>query len=111
MLTIFGVTVVLCFIRILSGSRKILIRHLGSDATMSEITDAMFVMEMTIGNVLKVIKKQVKRKKEKAKNGNRRELKLKEDIKEHRQLTARTSNELYIRKTSRKATKKRETYY
>ena len=40
------------------------------------------------------------------KNGNRRERKLKAEIKELRQLIARTSNEIYQRKQQRKSTPK-----
>ena len=73
-----------------------------------EICDKVYAMGRAIGFKLGnlVEKDKGERKKQGANGGNRRERKLKKEIKELHQIVAKTSNELYRRGQRRKATKK-----
>ena len=76
--------------------------------SIPEICDKVYAMGRAIGFKLgKLVKgDQGDRKKKNANGGNRREWKLKKEIKELCQIVAKTSNELYRRRQRRKATKK-----
>ena len=76
--------------------------------TIPEICDKAYAMGRAIGFKLdKLVEgNQGDRKKKSANGGNRRERKLKKEIKELRQIVAKTSNVLYRRRQRRKATKK-----
>ena len=76
--------------------------------TIPEIYDKVYAMGTAIGFKLgKLVEgDQSDRKKKSANGGNRPEWKLKKEIKELRQILAKTSNEIYRRRQRRKATKK-----
>ena len=76
--------------------------------TIPEIYDKVYAMGTAIGFKLgKLVEgDQSDRKKKSANGGNRLEWKLKKEIKELRQILAKTSNEIYRRRQRRKATKK-----
>ena len=76
--------------------------------TIPEICDKVYAMGRAIGFKLgKLVESDSgERKKKSVNRGNRRERKLKKEIKELRQIVAKTSNELYRRIQQRKATKK-----
>ena len=89
---------------------RILDQHMHEVDTIPEITDKVYMgraIERKKGIVQKEKKDNVKRK---LTNGNRRERKLKAQIKELRQRIARANNELYRRRQKRKATKKETNY-
>ena len=73
-----------------------------------EVCDKVYAMGRDIASQLgvRVDKELPGKKKGNAEGGNRRERKLKKEIKELRQKIAKTSNELYRRKQRRKATAK-----
>ena len=90
-----------------SSANRILDRYLIDVNTIPEITDKVYAMGKAIAFKLGVKQPESNTTKKKdANGGNRRERKLKKEIKELRQWIARTSNELYTRKIRRKATKR-----
>ena len=78
--------------------------------TIPEIYDKVYAMGRAIGFKLGKLVGSDKgeRKKKSANVGNRRERKLKKEIKDLCQIVAKTSNELYRRRQRRKATKKKK---
>ena len=90
------------------SSNRILEKYLQNDDKITVITDAVYAMGNTIAMIMKIEEKKRKRK---ASRGNRRERKLKNNMKELRQLIARTGNELYRRKKNiEKLQKKRRIF-
>ena len=86
---------------------RILDQHMHEVDTIPEITDKVYVMGRAIERKKGIAQKEKKDKvKQKPTNGNRRERKLKAQMKELRQRIARANNELYRRRQKRKATKK-----
>ena len=90
------------------SGKKILALYLRDVDIIPEICDKVYVMGRAIASKMgvRVDKEQPGKKKGNAERGNRRERKLKKEIKELRQKIAKTSNELYRRKQQRKATAK-----
>ena len=76
--------------------------------TIPEMCDKVYPMGRAIGFKMgKLVEgNQGDRKKKNVNGGNIRERKLKKEIKELRQIIAKTSNELYKRRQRRKATRK-----
>ena len=76
--------------------------------TIPEMCDKVYAMGRAIGFKLGKLVEGVQgdRKKKSTNGGNRRKRKLKKEIKELRQIVAKTSNDLYRRRQQRKATKK-----
>ena len=76
--------------------------------TIPEICDKVYAMGRAIGIKLgKLVEVNHGNRKKRLMNGdNRRECKLKKEIKQLRQVVAKASNELYQRRMRRKATKK-----
>ena len=70
-----------------------------------EITDVVYAMGEAIAEKIRITRK-VRQQKKKPGNGNRRERKLKAEMKQLRQKIARISNEMHRRKEKRKATKR-----
>lgn len=88
------------------SANRVLDIYLKEVDTILEIFDKVYAMGRTVGfNLGKLIGDQGDIKKKSASGGNRRERKLKKEIKELHQIVAKTSNELY-RRQRRKATKK-----
>ena len=87
-------------------ANKILSEYLKSSNKLEEITDAVYAMGRAIARLLnaKVRVKDIGRRLNG--EGNRRERRLCNQIKALRQRIARVNNELYRRKTQRKATRK-----
>ena len=90
------------------SANQILDIYLKEVDTTPEICDKVYAMRTAIGFKLgKLLESDIcERKKKSANGGNRREQKLKRQIKELRQIVAKMSNELYRRRQPRKATKK-----
>ena len=90
------------------SANQILDIYLKEVDTTPEICDKVYAMGTAIGFKLgKLLESDsCERKKKSANGGNRREQKLKKQIKELRQIVAKMSNELYRRRQPRKATKK-----
>ena len=90
------------------SANQILDIYLKEVDTTPEICDKVYAMGTAIGFKLgKLLESDsCERKKKSANGGNRREQKLKRQIKELRQIVAKMSNELYRRRQPRKATKK-----
>ena len=82
-------------------SNKVLCMYLPSADTIPEITDIVYAMGKAVGYAM-----GVRSKVRKAEGGNRRERKLKAEMKKLRQDIARAGNELHCQKQQRKATKK-----
>ena len=75
--------------------------------TIPEITDIVYAMGKAVGCATGVkLKERNENGARKAEGGNRRERKLKTEMKRLRQDIAKAGNELYRRKQKRKATKK-----
>ena len=88
-------------------ANKILYLYLPSADTIPEITDIVYVMGKAIGYATGIKPKEGNENRpKKAQCGNRRERKLKAEMKELRQDVARAGNELHRRKHQRKSTKK-----
>ena len=86
---------------------RILDQYLPGVDTIPEITDKVYAMGRAVERKMGIAQKGRKDKvKQKSTNGNRREIKLKAEMKELRQRIARANNELYRRRQKRKATKK-----
>ena len=91
-------------------TNKILRLYLPSTDTIPEITNIVYAMGEAIGCATGMKPKEGNgNRPRKAEGGNRRERKLKAEMKEPRQDKARAGNELYRRKQQRKSTKKGET--
>ena len=89
---------------------KTLPLYLPSADTIPEITNIVYAMGKAIGYATGIKPKEgSENRSKKAEGGNRRECKLKVEMKELRQDVARAGNELHRRKQQRKSTKKRET--
>ena len=85
---------------------RILDQHMHEVDTIPEITDKVYAMGRAIERKKGIAQKEKKYKvKRKPTNGNRRERKLKAQMKELRQRIARANNELYRGRQKRKATK------
>ena len=90
-------------------SNKVLRMYLPSADTIPEITDNVYAMGKAVGYAIGVRSKENNGNgARKAEGGNRRERKLKAEMKKLRQDIARAGNELHRRKQQRKATKKEE---
>ena len=88
-------------------SNKVLRMYLPSADTIPEITDIVYAMGKAAGYAMGERSKESNRNGvRKAEGGNRRERKLKAEMKKLRQDIARAGNELHRRKQQRKATKK-----
>ena len=88
-------------------ANKILEKYLRSADTISEIIDTVYTMGKSVGGVMEVKPKVGNDNRcRKAAGGNRREGKLKADMKELRQNMTRTGNELYRRIQQRKTSAK-----
>ena len=91
-------------------ANKILRLYLPSADTIPEITDIVYAMGKAIGYATEIKPKEGNENRpKKAEGGNRREHKLKAEMKDLRQDVARAKNELHSQKQQRKSTKKRET--
>ena len=90
------------------SAKRILSVYLKEVDTIPEICDKVYAMGRAIGIKLgKLVEVNHGNRKKRFTNGdNRRERKLKKEIKQLRQVVAKASNELYRRRTRRKATKK-----
>ena len=90
------------------SANRVLDIYLKEVDTIPEICDKVYAMGRATGFKLgKLVESDSSERKKKSVNrGNRRERKLKKEIKESRQIVAKTSNELYRRIQQRKATKK-----
>ena len=90
------------------SGNKILALYLRDVDTIPEICDKVYAIRRAIASKLgvRVDKEQPGKKKGNAAGLNRRERKLKKEIKELRQKIAKTSNKLYTRKQRRKVTAK-----
>ena len=90
------------------SAKRILSVYLKEVDTIPEICDKVYAMGRAIGIKLgKLVEVNHGNRKKRFMNGdNRREPKLKKEIKQLRQVVAKASNELYRRRTRRKATKK-----
>ena len=90
------------------SANRVLGIYLKEVNTIPEICDKIYAMRRAIGFKLGTLVESDsgKRKKKSAIGRNRREQKLKKEIKELRQIVAKTRNELYRRRQQRKATKK-----
>ena len=90
------------------SANRVLDIYLKEVDTIPEICDKVYAMGRAIGFKLgKLVESDSgERKKKSVNRGNRQERKLKKEIKELRQIVAKTSNELYRRIQQRKATKK-----
>lgn len=89
-------------------ANKIMSQYLPSADTIPEITDIVYAMGKAIGYVtgIKPKERNENNRPKKAEGGNRRERKLKAEMKELRQCVAKTGNELHRRKQHRKSTKR-----
>ena len=88
-------------------SNKVLCMYLPSADTIPEITDIVYAKGKAVRCAMGVRSKESKGNGiRKTEGGNRRERKLKADMKKLRQDIARAGNELHRRKQQRKATKK-----
>ena len=91
---------------------RILDQYLNGVDTIPEITDKVYAMGRVIERKMGIAQKEKKDKgKRKPTNGNRRERKLKSEMKELRQRIGRANNELYRRRQKRKATKNEKKSY
>ena len=91
------------------SAKRILSIYLKEVDTIPEICDKVYAMGRAIGIKLgKLVEVNHGNRKKRLTNGdNRRERKLKKEIKQLRQIVAKASNELYRRRTRRKATRKK----
>ena len=88
-------------------ANKIINLYLPNVDTIFEITDMVYAMGKAVAYMLGVKPKEKnQRRAKKAEGGNRRERKLKAEMKRLRQDIARAGNELHRRKQRRKATKR-----
>ena len=88
-------------------ANKVLRLYLPSVDTKPEITDIIYSMEKAVGHATGVKPKERNENgARKAEGGNRRERKLRTEMKRLRQDIARAGNELHRQKQQRKATKK-----
>ena len=88
---------------------KILRLYLPSADIITEITNIVYAMGKAIGYATRIkLKEGNENRPRKAESGNRRERKLKAEMKELRQDIARAGNELYRQKQQRKSTKKKK---
>ena len=82
---------------------RILKRSLNNKHEIQEITDAVYAMGKAVAKKMGI---KTKERSHKTKGGNRRERKLKDEIKALRRKIAQISNELYRGKICRKVTKR-----
>ena len=87
------------------SAERILGKYLKEVDEIPEITDVVYAMEIAIAEKIGITKKDRQQKK-KPWNWNRRERKLKAEMKQLCQKIARISNEMHRRKEKRKATKR-----
>ena len=85
------------------SANRILKRFLKNKDEIQVITEAVYAMGNAVAKKMGIKKKEISHK---AKGGNRRERKLKDEIKGLRRKIAHISNELHRRKIRRKATKR-----
>ena len=90
------------------SANRVLNIYLKEVDTIPEICDKVYAMRRPIGFKLGKLVESDKdeRKKKSANGGNRRERKLKNEIKELCEIVAKTSDESYRRRQHRKATRK-----
>ena len=93
------------------SANRILDQYLHGDENIPEITEKVYAMGKAVAIKTGIVLKEKKAKeKQKPPNGNRRQRKLKAEMKKLRQQIARASNEIHRRTEKRKATtKERET--
>ena len=87
-------------------ANRILEKYLQEYKEMSNIVNAVYAMGLAVCDLMGVKKNQTKQNKNNGKKSNRSERKKEIKIKELRQWIARTDNEIYRRKTRRKASQK-----
>ena len=81
--------------------------YIRGEDIISSITDEVYAMGKAIEKNMGIdLNEKKKHTGKRLKNENRRERKLKAEIKEQRQMIARTSNEMHWRKQQRKGTTK-----
>ena len=81
------------------SANRILSCYIRGEDTIPSITDKVYAMAKAIEKKMEIYpNKKKKHTSKRLQNGNRRERKLKAEIKQLRQLIARTSNEMYQRK-------------
>ena len=86
---------------------RVLDEYLHGDENVPEITDKVYAVGKASAIKSGIVQKQANyRRKNNPSNGNRKERKLKAEMKRLRQQIARTSNEIYRRTQKRKATAK-----
>lgn len=85
------------------SANKVMGLYVYDDMDIGRLTDVVYAMGRAMATILGVSPKEKKRV---VKGGNRRERKLKSEIKILRQRIARASNEIHRRKVNRKQTKK-----
>ena len=89
------------------SANRIMSGYIRREDTISSITDKVYAMGKAIEKKMDIDPNdKKKRTSERLQNGSRRERKLKAEIKQQRQLIARTSNEIYRGKQRRKGTPK-----
>ena len=85
------------------SANRIMSCYSHGEDTIPSITDKVYAMGKAIEKNMGIdLNEKKKHTSKRLKNGNRRERKLKTEIKELRQLIARTSNKIYRRKHPRK---------
>ena len=90
-------------------SNRVLGKYFNEDRDIPEVTDFVYAMGKAIASILG-IKTKVSKEKLKSKGGNRRERKVKREMKELRKWIARISNEVHRRKEHRKASWKEKKF-
>ena len=83
-------------------SNRVLGKYFNEDRDIPEVTDFVYAMGKAIASILG-IKTKVSKEKLKSKGGNRRERRVKREMKESRKWIVRISNEVHRRKKHRKA--------
>ena len=86
------------------SANRILYSYLSEEDNIPEVTDKVYAMGKAIENKMGVGFKRNETFKKRPTNGNRRERKLRKEMKELRQNISKASNEIYRRKVKRKAT-------
>ena len=90
--------------QLIERANRVLGKYLKKRSDISGITDIVYAVGKAIASTLGIRAKE--RHSNKVKNGNKRERKIKQQMKELRVRIARISNEIHHRKEHRKATRK-----
>ena len=91
------------------SANRIMSGYIRGEDTIPSITNKVYAMGKAIEKKMGIDpNEKKKRTSERLQNGSRRERKLKAEIKQQRQLIARTSNEIYRGKTTKKGHTERE---